>query len=368
MFGCFGYDFYSGCDEILLIILQYMLGFGRCFGITKRGFVMRNVLFSVVVFVILLSGGFGAVVFGQGLEGEGAFAFGPADVAGDHTVFVRFDGKKRKVIVHIPPSYDQHQDVVPLVFMFHGGGGSAKQAARAYHWKEESDQGGFIVMFPEGTGFIRTWKSVHCCGSALKHDVDDVGFVRMLIQQAGAQLRIDEKRIYATGMSNGGMFSHLLGSVMSDVFAAVAPVAGTIGGQVDSNSEEQRIGPPIQPIPIMMFHGQLDTNVQYFGGKSKGGFNTGRIDLSQEECVQFWVSENGTVKKPIVEVSDSGNIITRTFEDPDQGRNADVVHVTVVDQGHAWPGGKFNGIGDPPTQEISATELIWEFFQAHPRK
>jgi len=329
---------------------------------------MRKVLLSVVIFVVLLFSGSGSVVFGQGLEGEGAFAFGPADVGGDHTVFVDFDGRKRKVIVHIPASYDQHQNNVPLVFMFHGGGGSAKQAARAYHWKEQSDKDGFIVMFPEGTGFVKTWNSIHCCGSALRKDVDDVGFVRMLIQQASGQLRIDEKRIYGTGMSNGGMLSHLLGSAMSDVFAAVAPVAGTIGGKVDSTSKEQRIDPPMQPIPIMMFHGQLDTNVQYFGGKSKGGFNTGRIDLSQEACVQFWVRANGTVHEPIVDVSDSGNIITRTFADPDQVRNADVVHVTVVDQGHAWPGGKFNGIGDPPTQEISATELIWEFFVAHPRR
>ena len=329
---------------------------------------MRKIMWSAMALVTVCLSGLGSVALAQRTHEAEPFRFGVADVAGDHTVQVRFDGRNRKVIVHIPPSYDQNQGVVPLVFMFHGGGGSAKQAARSYHWKEQSDLDGFIVMFPEGTGLVKTWNVTHCCGSALRKNVDDVGFVRMLIQQAKTQLRIDEKRIYATGMSNGGMLSHLLGSEMSDIFAAVAPVAGTIGGQVDSNSEEQRIGPPVQPIPIMMFHGEEDTNVQYFGGESKGGFNTGRIDLSQEECVQFWVNENGTVKKPVVDVSDSGNIITRTFEDMNQGRNADVVNVTVVNQGHAWPGGKFNGIGDPPSQEISATALIWEFFAAHPRK
>jgi len=290
------------------------------------------------------------------------------DDSGDYTLHLQHDGRNRKLIVHIPPSYDQHENDVPLVFMFHGGGGSAEQASEYYLWKEESDEEGFIVIFPEGTGLINTWNVIHCCGSALRNNVDDVGFVALMIEEASARLRIDEKRIYATGMSNGGMLSHKLASEMSDVFAAAAPVAGSIGGKEDSESDFQWIDPPLQPIPIIMFHGELDTNVQYYGGQSHGGFPTERIDLSQEACARFWVIENGTVKTPETDISDTGNIITRTFEDPDQDRNADVVHITIVDQGHAWPGGIYNGIGDPPTDEISATELIWDFFEAHPRQ
>ncbi len=289
--------------------------------------------------------------------------FDTLGISGDHYVQLEYDGRNRSVIVHIPPTYDDNQNDVPLVFMLHGGSGTARQASKSYLWKEKSDEEGFIVIFPDGTGSIQTWNVGHCCGSARKQNVDDVGFIQTLVDEAIVNLRIDTARIYATGMSNGGMLSHKLASEMSTVFAAVAPVAGTIGGQVHPWSDEQQIDPPEQPIPIIMFHGELDTNVQYYGGESQGGFPTNRIDMSQEDCIFFWVEENGTITTPDIHVSDSGNIITRTYEDPNE--NADVIHITIADQGHAWPGG-VPGFGDPPTQEISATDLAWDFFVAHP--
>lgn len=282
---------------------------------------------------------------------------------GDHYVMLEHAGLKRYVLVHIPASYNKGENAVPLVLMFHGGSGTSHQAARSYHWKEKSDAEGFIVAFPDGTGNIQTWNSGHCCGSSRRNDIDDIGFVRLLITEFQAKLNINNKMIYATGMSNGGMMSHLLASEMSDVFAAVAPVAGTIGGRAAIGEPIEYIDVPTNPIPIIMFHGFEDTNVKYKGGRSTGGFRTTRVDISQSMCVKFWVKANKTERKPEIKKSESGNIITAIFSDP--VNNADVVHVTIKNQGHAWPGGKWNGIGDKPTKEISATDQIWDFFKAH---
>ena len=70
---------------------------------------------------------------------------------------------------------------------FHGGLGTAKHAASAYGWNEKADKEGFLVAYPNGTGAIQTWNAMHGCGSAFKSSVDDVGFVKALIEDLNAK-------------------------------------------------------------------------------------------------------------------------------------------------------------------------------------
>lgn len=118
-------------------------------------------------------------------------------------------GRPRRGEAFIPY---QLQDPTPVVFMFHGGGGRAKQAARDYRWNEQAAQDGFIVMYPEGTGAtsLKTWNAGHCCGDARDQNVDDVGFVRFLVEAIRSYpgLNVDPSRIYATGFSNGAVLTH----------------------------------------------------------------------------------------------------------------------------------------------------------------
>ena len=105
-----------------------------------------------------------------------------------------FDGRERFYLLHIPPSYDPTQPTA-LVIVLHGGGGNAVGASRMTGFSDEADRGGFVVVYPEGTGRLQgrllTWNSGNCCGSAMDNNVDDVGFIDALISKLETQLNID---------------------------------------------------------------------------------------------------------------------------------------------------------------------------------
>ncbi len=287
-----------------------------------------------------------------GLPGQYDFAF-------------PFDGRMRTFRIYIPTGYRQAEPT-PIVYFFHGGSGTSAHASRSYHWNEKAEAETFIVVYPDGTGSLQTWNTMHCCGFALRNEVDDVAFWEFLHAEVATRLNLDQDRVYATGMSNGAMMTHLLGSEVPEYFAAIAPVAGTIGGREQAGGPLAVITTPEDAVPILIFHGLLDESVKYFGGRSTGGFPTTRIDLSQRRGVEFWTAANNASTDPDIEISPSGNIVTARFAAGAGGE--EVIHVTIRNQGHAWPGGVDRGIGDPPTQEISATNLIWDFFESHRRR
>jgi polyhydroxybutyrate depolymerase len=286
--------------------------------------------------------------------------------AGDQDFTLKHDGRDRTYLLHIPPQHDGVK-ALPLVMFFHGGMGTANHAAATYGWNEKADKEGFLVVYPNGTGAIQTWNAMHGCGSAFKNNVDDVGFVKALLEDLNSKVKIDPKQIFATGMSNGGMLSHRLAAEMSQVFAAVAPVAGAIGGKENAGATEKRIPLPANPVPMIIFHGKADQNVLYDGGETKGGAERGRIDLSVAEAVNFWVKADGCNATPKKEELNNGNVIKESYTSEN---GAEVLVFTIVDGGHAWPGSKrlrLKASGNKP-ESISATDTAWDFFVHHPRK
>src|SRR5262249_25520076 len=139
---------------------------------------------------------------------------------------------------------------------------------------------------------------MHGCGSAFRGNVDDVGYVKAVLQELNSKYKIDPKRIYATGMSNGAMLTHRLAAEMSDVFAAAAPVAGTLRGKENATSDEnggadqKRIARPNNPVAMIMIHSKMENNVLYDGRTTKAGVERGRIDLSVADSVSIWVKAN----------------------------------------------------------------------------
>lgn len=274
---------------------------------------------------------------------------------------LRHDRLNRSYLLHLPPQYNGSTPL-PVVFFFHGGFGNGKQASQQYGWLEKSDAEGFIAVFPDG---IRvTWDAMHCCGYALRAEVDDVGFVKALVEHLSSKLPIDSKRVYATGISNGAMLSYRLAAELPQIFAAIGPVAGSIGGQEDVNSPVKRVPEPASPVPVVIVHGKKDINVLYDGGQSQG-VNSARIDLSVAEAVAFWTKVNGSAVAPQTEKLWGGEVINDFYA---SANGADVELYTVVNGIHAWPGGK-GLLRRPPSQPtFSGTDTIWEFFKAHPKK
>jgi len=268
------------------------------------------------------------------------------------------DDIERTYILHVPPSYDDGQ-AVPLVLDFHGGGGNADTQIKTSGFSELADEKGFIVAYPNGTGKredkLLTWNGGTCCAYAVTNQIDDVGFVRALITEVQSKYNIDPKRIYATGMSNGGIFSYRLACDASDIFAAIAPVAGT---------QNYIRCDPSEPVSVIHFHGTEDGHVGYNGGAGPDSV----VDVpfaSVKESIDFWINRNQCAQTPQ----------TETFSDIQHDiysgcTNGTAVELyTIIGGKHAWPGG--NGPawvrGDQPTLTISATEIMWDFFAEHPK-
>lgn len=282
---------------------------------------------------------------------------------GDHSRILTVGDLKRNYLIHIPPKYDS-KTPTPVILVFHGGGSNAEVMVQFCGLNEKSDEAGFIVVYPSGIGRLEkvlTFNGGNCCGYAMNNKVDDVGFTRMLLDDLAESANIDPKRVFATGMSNGGIMSYLLASELSDRIAAIAPVGGPMGTDTCK---------PIRPVSVIHFHGSRDENAPFKGGKGKG--LSGTEFYSVDHSIQAWVKANGCDKEPVVttipDTAKDGTTITRkTYGSGKDG--SEVVLVVIENGGHTWPGQepRLRFLGKS-TKNVSANDLMWEFFQKHPMK
>ena len=282
---------------------------------------------------------------------------------GDHTRTLKVADLDRSYIVHVPTKYD-HDKPTPVVLVFHGGGGNPRSMIRFSGMNAKSDEAGFIAVYPAGTGRfekVLTFNGGNCCGYAMRNKVDDVEFTRKLLDDLATVVNVDQKRVFATGMSNGGIITYRLASELSDRIAAIAPVGGPMGTETCN---------PKRPVPVIHFHGTDDENAPFKGGKGKGV--SGTDFYSAKHSINAWVKANGCKNDPVVtkqqpKVDDGTSVIRKTYGG---GKNdSEVVLIEIVGGGHTWPGGpsrvRFLG---KTTKNISANDAMWEFFQKHPMK
>lgn len=282
----------------------------------------------------------------------------PTHAAGPRQTLMQ-QGVERSYLIRTPDESALRDGPVPLVLVLHGGGGNAENAEQMTGFTEKAQKEGFIVVYPEGRGRFRnkllTWNAGHCCGYAMEQNADDVGFVRALIDKLIERYPVDPRRVYATGMSNGGMMAHRLGRELSGRLAAIAPVVATVFG------DEER---PAHPVSALMVNGMLDKSVPHEGGPPGGRFNTAWDGTPAKPALDqaaFWAEANGCAKNPARQ--DSGQLIRWQHACP-AGRA--VALYLLKDNGHAWPGGqRGNARGDLPSSSMIATDVIWEFFKAH---
>ncbi|MEM2941111.1 MAG: PHB depolymerase family esterase [Thermoproteota archaeon] len=265
---------------------------------------------------------------------------------GSHSLSIEVDGQSRHYLIHIPPSYDG-KTPLPLVVALHGYGGNSRNMETTTLFSLKADEEGFIVVYPQGISSDSSWNAGFCCGQAALTNMDDVEFIRRIVEKTQNDLKIDSKRIYATGLSNGGMMSHRLGAELSEIFAAIAVVAGSIGKTPEGSLI---IEVPSEAVSVIIFHGVQDQVVPYYGG----AFSYEYMFSSVDESVSFWVQANHCLNTPWVETSSNGNIIKNTYTGGING--TEVVLYTIMNGAHSW---SFSG--------ISTTSLIWEFFENHPK-
>ena len=266
---------------------------------------------------------------------------------------VNVDGAERWYLLHVPPDAP---NPAPVVMVFHGGGGHPAAIMQSTGMNELADESRFIVVYPAGSpqpyGRGLTW-NVGPPQSVT--DADDVGFVRAVLRDLENTGPIDHSRIYATGLSIGGVFTYRLACEMSETFAAIAPVAATMIEQSCS---------PRSPVAVMHIHGDADERIPIRGG-SGPMTASGRIWPAPRKGISFWQRFDGC-PGPESRTADGPDATCTTF-----GRCRAQVELCVIAHGpHGWPAG-LGGLRFEPqaytSASFQASEKIWAFFAANPK-
>jgi polyhydroxybutyrate depolymerase len=278
---------------------------------------------------------------------------------GDYVRKLPIGNLSRSYLVHIPARYDP-RNPTPVVLALHSAAMNGASMARFCGLSEKADRAGFIVVYPNGTGstpLFLYWDA----GGVRGRVSDDVGYIARLLDDVATVVNVDPKRVFATGMSNGGMMCYRLAAELSDRIAAIAPVSGTMAIETCQ---------PRRPVSVLHFHGTNDGLV-LFGGPDDRIPKNLRF-LSVDDATRAWAKTNGCPSTPLVarlpDSADDGLTVVRKTYGPGK-EGSEVVLYVIEGGGHTWPG------RDPlvpflgkSTKDISANDLIWEFFEKHPMR
>ncbi len=262
-------------------------------------------------------------------------------------------GQTRRYLLYVPESLDQSQPV-PLVISLHGFIEWPAHQEYISRWNELADEYGFIVVYPQGTGFPLRWNAYGRNSDELDMQ-KDVQFMSDLMDKMQNEYNIDPKRIFVNGLSNGGGMSYVLACKLSERIAAIGGVAGAYSYPSD-------LCQPDRPVPVIAFHGTADPIVPYEGGVAgRDGFTFPAI----ADWVKSWTERNGCNPDPD-DIPADGDASGIRFSDCLDG--SEVVFYTIAEGGHTWPGGNPmpEWLTGPTSQDIEASRVMWEFFEQHP--
>ncbi len=275
----------------------------------------------------------------------------------DRKYEISIGGITRNFLLYVPGSIDKDHPL-PLVLVFHGGGGHAYNMPRFTGFDTLAQTRGFIIAYPDSVN--GHWNDTRALSPA-----DDVGFVSALISEVERKYPVDPTRIYATGISNGGFFAQRLACDLSDQIAAVASVAATMPETLVPACH------PAHPVSVMFIQGTNDPLVHMEGGNIA---RTHGRNISLAHAVYFWLNHDEIKSKPeSTDLPSHDPNGTRVHRDIHAGgkQNSEVVVYTIRGAGHTWPGGPqyFPEIlVGKVNHDLNATEVIWDFFAHHQRR
>ena len=276
------------------------------------------------------------------------------------------DGRERTYLLHVPDGLHENEPV-PLVFAFHGGGGNGSGMNSLTKFDKLANREGFIAVFPDGVG--NSWNDgrQNLASEAYLLNVDDVGFVDAMIETISLEFPVDRKRIYATGISNGAIFSHFLAAQRASTFAAIAPVVGGLAIPFNEHFN------PDDTVSVLIIQGTADPLVPYDGGQIAGG-NRGAI-ISTDDTVELWVQNDGCKSTPREEELPNSDLndgcLVAQYTWSNGHADSAVVLLKIEGGGHTWPGGVQylpESVIGRVCKDFEATEVIWRFFKDHPKQ
>jgi len=275
------------------------------------------------------------------------------------------DGRTRRYRLYVPQMLPSGP--VPLLVALHGGLGSAEQFAANSGYDGLAEANGVVVVYPDGIGALadgagaRTWNGGYCCGAAARAEVDDVGFVRLVLDQLARELPLDPDRIFATGHSNGAILAYRLACELADRIAAIGVQAGSLG--VDACT-------PRRPVSVFHLHGTADTNHPIGGGTGTGV--AGVAFRPARAAVEALATADACPTPPVGSTDPTnGDLVVTTWSPCRAGTAVRLVAVTGAT--HAWMGGtptsdRAAALVGTPYDRLDAGRAIWSFLAAHPRR
>lgn len=285
-------------------------------------------------------------------------------IAIEETLIV--DGLVRKAIVHLPAGYQQ-KDSLPMVMVFHGARLSGRIAEEVTGFNKLSNTENFIVVYPDAVH--RQWNDGRNEGDTPSYGVDDAKFVSKFMDYMIYKYNINAKRVYFTGYSSGGMLIQKLAMEMAERIAAIAPVASSIP---EPQLALQKT--PSMPVPVLMINGTKDQAFPWEGGDTTIlGVKVGRVS-SVIDSLNYWLKANGGTDVPPDfhscqnKKKDGTSVDVSYFPTKN---HACVLLYKVNGGGHTWPGSsvplRYIPFLGRQSNDLSASELIWEFFKHYSR-
>ncbi|MEW4453303.1 hypothetical protein AB1L30_11545 [Bremerella sp. JC817] len=284
--------------------------------------------------------------------------------SGQFEVTTESGGFERTATIHIPKGYNP-QSPPPLVITLHGAGGQGDSILNIDNWAKKADEKGFIVIAPNGLparprlpgNFLSNpylWNSGQLREGGARSQVDDVAYIRTLLDELAKKVPYDATKVFATGHSNGGGMTFRLGAEMADRLAAIGTVAGTVS--VDNPQ-------PAKPLPSLFILGLEDPLLPYKGGESTLPWGT-RTTPPIAGLMAKWATAIQCQTEPQTIAEDDA---VQTVRYPSKNGGPELTVLYLKGHGHAWPGASRNlpsRLTGPNTSKLNATDEIWSFFEA----
>lgn len=282
-------------------------------------------------------------------------------------IFLNFLGSKkqsielgdstREYLLHLPRSYNA-SDNFPLVIALHGYTDNPRLMEFYSGLSKKADREDFVVVYPYGTKSSSdknlSWNGGSCCGNGVLSNVEDVKFINSLTDELIKKYKVDAKRIYIAGFSNGGLLAYRIASETPERYKAIAVVSGSIGGKVYNKLPPYIIPNPKKPISVLLMHGMKDSRIPYNGGLNEiknGDFK------SFKDSSDLWIKSNNCKGVLKTENKISINELYENCEDKTR-----IELYSVKESGHMWFGGIGELVKNLKGESISATDTIWDFF------
>ncbi|MFN4767538.1 MAG: alpha/beta hydrolase family esterase [Ignavibacteria bacterium] len=260
----------------------------------------------------------------------------------------------------------------PIIFLFHGNGGSADNIAGLSHvkapyipWFDIAVHEGLILVIPDGTIGPKNSQGWNDCRNDAPRipASDDVGFITTLLDTLKTSLRFDDRKVYMVGTSNGGHFVMRLAQEIPHRMTAFASIVAS--GPANSKCSTSTI-----PVSALFMNGTADPLVPYLGGNTENG-----SVISTDSSIAYWVNRNGTQTSPIItEFPQKSSSKVIAYRYPHGIQDTEVMLYKVEGGGHIEPSRRerysflWTAFAGTQNGDIESAEEIWAFFKGKVRK